>query len=91
MFTDGIHVEHIWLSDLIFDGKKFHGKIGNEPLDIKKFSLGDHTEVLPSDISDWMIIEDNRLIGGYTIRVLRDNMSDNEKKEFDQKLPFIIE
>lgn len=54
-------------------------------------TFGDQVEVLPSKISDWMIVEDNKLIGGYTIRVLRDEMSDDKKKEFDQSVPFTIE
>ena len=62
-----------------------------KPLDVKTVTFGDQTEVLPSKISDWMIVEDNKLIGGYTIRVLRDRMPDDKKKEFDQNIPFIIE
>ncbi len=91
MFTDGTNSEHIWLSDVVFDGKIFKGTIGNEPLDVKTISFGDQTEVFPTEISDWMIIENNKLKGGYTIRVLRDSMSDNDKAKFDQSCPFQIE
>jgi uncharacterized protein YegJ (DUF2314 family) len=91
MFTDGDNSEHIWLSDVVFDGNKFTGKIGNEPLEVKTVTFGDQVEVLPLKISDWMIVEDNKLIGGYTIRVLRNTMTVDKKKEFDQTIPFKIE
>lgn len=38
-----------------------------------------------------MVIERGQLIGGYTIRVLRDRMPIDERKVFDEQLPFTIE
>lgn len=42
-------------------------------------------------ISDWMIIEDNKLIGGYTIKNLRNKMTEEERKAFDGSFGVIIE
>ena len=41
-----------------------------------------------SDASDWMIIDDGYLIGGYTILALRDQMPEAEQKEFDASFPY---
>ena len=89
--VDGDHSEHIWLYDVSYDGNQFLGKIGNNPLNVKNVSLGDEIELIPSEISDWMIVEDNKLVGGYTLRVLRDRLSGEERKKFDESLPFTID
>jgi uncharacterized protein YegJ (DUF2314 family) len=89
--VDGVHSEHMWLYDVSFDGNQFQGKIGNNPLNVANVSLGDDFVLKPSEISDWMIIEDNRLVGGYTIRVLRNGLSGEELKKFDESLPFKVD
>lgn len=38
-----------------------------------------------------MIIEDGRLIGGYTIRAIREKMTDKEKKPFDESTGMYID
>ena len=90
-FIDGRHTEHIWLYDVSYDGNQFFGKIGNNPLNVKNVSLGDEFALVPSKISDWMIVEDKKLVGGYTLRVLRNRLSEEERKKFDESLPFTID
>ena len=89
--VDGEYSEHIWLYDVSYDGNQFSGKIGNNPLNVKNVSLGDKLTLDPSEISDWMIIENNKLVGGYTLRVLRNRLSEEERKKFDESLPFTID
>lgn len=89
--VDGEHSEHIWLYDVSYEENLFMGKIGNTPLNVKNVSLGDEITLDPSEISDWMIVEDNKLVGGYTIRVLRNRLSGEEREKFDEDLPFTIE
>ena len=89
--VDGDQTEHIWLYDVSYDGNQFLGKIGNNPLNVKNVSLGDEIALLPSEISDWMIVEDEKLVGGYTLRVLRNRLSEVERKKFDENLTFTIE
>ena len=89
--VDGEHTEHIWLYDVSYDGNQFLGKIGNNPLNVKNVSLGDEIALIPSEISDWMIVEDKKLVGGYTLRVLRNRLPGEERKKFDESLPFTID
>ena len=53
--------------------------------------MGQKVTVEPSKISDWMFVQNGRLVGGYTLRVLRDAMSPSERKEFDKNVPFVID
>jgi uncharacterized protein YegJ (DUF2314 family) len=76
--------EHIWLDDVTFDGKLFHGVIGNVPVEIKRLSLGERVDASIDTVSDWMIYDGNSLIGGYTVRVLKNRMSPKERQLLDK-------
>ena len=90
-FNDGENVEHIWLSDASFDGTKFHGVVDNEPVDVKNVKFGETADVAKGEISDWFYVENGKLIGGYTLRVLYARMPAAEKREFQSHLPFKME
>lgn len=90
--VDGDEVEHIWLTDPEFDqdGNLF-GVVGNEPVNVKTVSLGQQIGIDRSLISDWMIIEDGRLIGGYTIRAIREGIEPAERKSFDESIGIYVD
>ncbi len=90
-FTEGEHTEHMWLDDVRYEQGVFLGKVGNEPAFIRNPALGDEVRVAEGDISDWMIVESGRLLGGYTVRLERDRMSPQERREFDASVPFSFE
>ena len=90
-FTDGKQVEHMWLSPVTYDGKVFHGTVNNDPEMVKNVKLGQKVSVEPSKISDWMYVQNGKLVGGYTIRVLRDAMPAAQRAEFDKSVPFKID
>ena len=77
--------EHIWLIDLSYDGRNIHGKVNNEPVDVTNVKLGDPASVSPSEISDWMFVEDGKLRGGYTIRALYDLNPASGRKRFEKE------
>lgn len=90
-FKDGDKVEHIWLSDASFDGTNFRGRVDNDPVDVKNVKMGETATVAKDELSDWFYIDDGKLVGGYTIRVLYARMPPEEKKEFNAHLGFKIE
>jgi uncharacterized protein YegJ (DUF2314 family) len=80
-------IEHIWLMDPSFDlDGNIYGVIGNEPIDVKNVKLDQKIGITFDNVSDWMIIENGRLIGGYTIRAIRDRLTENEITNFDKSL-----
>jgi uncharacterized protein YegJ (DUF2314 family) len=89
--TEGDQVEHAWLAEVHENGVGFWGRINNELVAVTRWKLGDSVTVGLQDVSEWMVVKDGRLIGGYSIRVLRDKMSPSERAEFDRGLPFKIE
>lgn len=65
---------YVWLENVMIEGNYYSGVLSenNSPL-----------KVLIDDIIDWMIIDNGRLIGGYTIRHYRSTLSEEEKINFD--------
>src|SRR5262249_6721981 len=89
--TDGRNTEHMWLNPVTFDGSKFHGTVNNQPEKVTGVELGSKRSIGAKEISDWMYIENGKLVGGFTIRVLRDKLAAKERLEFDKNIPFVID
>lgn len=83
--------EHIWVSKIELKDDKYFGVIDNLPTLVKNVKVGDTIQIANDNISDWMYIEDKKLRGGYTIRLLRNRMTEPERKKFDEQNGLIIE
>lgn len=84
-------VEYIWISDVTIKNDMYIGVIDNIPKSITYLHIGDTVELSKENISDWMYVDNNKLRGGYTIRLLRKRMSDSQRKQFDDEIKLIIE
>jgi uncharacterized protein YegJ (DUF2314 family) len=87
-FSDGPDTEHIWLEPVSYDGKRFHGTVSNVPVTVKNVKMGQHAAVSPSRISDWMYLEHGKVVGGHTLRVLRETLPPAERADFDKQVQF---
>lgn len=82
--------EHIWLADVKFTGNRFVGVVDNKPNNIPKLKVGARASVNPDEISDWSYVDNGKLVGGYTIRVLYAEMSAEEKADFEKRADFHV-
>jgi uncharacterized protein YegJ (DUF2314 family) len=89
-FIEGDQVEHLWLTDVRFINKHFEGRVDNRPKKIQGVKLGQIVSVKPRDISDWLYIDNGKLIGGYTIRVHYSELTPEQKQTFDRQANFKI-
>jgi uncharacterized protein YegJ (DUF2314 family) len=89
-YGDGNSAEHLWVSQLSYSDNRFTGILGNEPYYIVDLHLDDSITVELEDISDWMIIADNKLYGGFTLHVLSKGMTEQEVSEFESENGFTI-
>lgn len=88
---DGNKVEHIWLTEPNFDEDgTIYGIISNKPIDVTTVSINEKIGIKKEYVSDWMIIENGRLIGGYTIRAIRVGLKGKELENFDKNLGGIL-
>ncbi len=90
-FFDGDEQEHFWLVPIAFRNGRFVATVSNEPLNVHTVRMGQQVEVAPEEISDWMYLDQGKLVGGYTVRAIRDSFDDARKRDFDRQVPFIIE
>jgi uncharacterized protein YegJ (DUF2314 family) len=90
-FTDGGNTEHMWLTPVTFDGTNFQGAVNNEPEKVKTVKLGQRATVARDKISDWMYVENGKLVGGETLRVLRAGLTPAERADFDKSVPFVVD
>jgi uncharacterized protein YegJ (DUF2314 family) len=89
-FVQGNQVEHIWLSDVRFVGDRFQGQVDNQPRKIQGVKVGQLVSVNPNEISDWLYVDNGKLVGGYTVRVHYNELSPEQKQEFDREADFKI-
>jgi uncharacterized protein YegJ (DUF2314 family) len=89
---DGENSEHIWLTEPHFDDEgNLFGTVGNEPVHVRTVKINQKIGINRELISDWMSIENGRLIGGYTIRAIRDGIPKKDRAAFDNSVGLYID
>lgn len=92
LIKDQDHVEQLWLTAPDFDEEgNLYGKVGNEPIQLKNIKLGQEIGVGRYLISDWLIVDQGKLLGGYTIRAIRDALPIPERQYFDESIGITID
>jgi uncharacterized protein YegJ (DUF2314 family) len=82
--TDGKPtVEHMWLSDVDFDGRLVIGKLINSPRWLKTIKEGDSARFTLGELSDWLFSFSGVAYGGFTVNLLRSRMTARERREHD--------
>lgn len=67
---DGGETEHFWLTDVVYRGETFEGKIGNDPGVVTNVKFGQAWSIKKYEISDWMFMRGGKMHGNYTMRPL---------------------
>jgi uncharacterized protein YegJ (DUF2314 family) len=82
--------EHMWVSDIQFDGRALCGKLVNNANLIPQLQEGTEISAPLSELEDWMYVCSGVLCGGFTVQAIRARMSAKERKAHDEAwgLPF---
>jgi uncharacterized protein YegJ (DUF2314 family) len=80
---DTPEVEHMWMSEIDFDGKVVSGVLLNSPNWLKTVKEGDSARIPLDQISDWMYAIQNEVYGAYTVNLMRSRMGRAERTEHD--------
>jgi uncharacterized protein YegJ (DUF2314 family) len=89
-FTEGENVEHMWISDIRVTPEGYRGVLGNKP-EFLSLQPGQDVLVRRENVSDWVVVDDGRLVGGYTMRVMRSRLPADERAQFDAMNGFRVE
>lgn len=68
----------------------FEGTLAVEPDDTRLVTPGQRPRFTVQEISDWLYLDDDRLVGGYTIRYVTDRMTPEDKRRFGQESGFRV-
>ena len=82
--------QDLWVDQISYQDGVFHGTMGDD-LPTLRLSMDDKITIKRKDIVDWMLVEDGKLIGGYTIRLAYERMSPEQKKQFLKTINYSIE
>jgi len=82
--------QEIWVDEVTYTDGVFRGNMGDDipPL---RLEAGERVTIKEEDVVDWMIVEDGKLVGGYTIRLAVQRMSPEERERFLETLDYTIE
>lgn len=86
----GESAQDIWVDEVTYAGGVLRGLIGDDVPSLR-LEAGETIRVEEEDIVDWMIVEDGKLVGGYTIRLAVQRMSPEEREKFLETLDYTIE
>jgi uncharacterized protein YegJ (DUF2314 family) len=86
----GESLQDIWVDEVTYADGILHGNVGDD-IPALRLEAGEKITIDEEDILDWMIVEDGKLIGGYTIRLAVQRMSPEERERFLETLDYSIE
>ena len=79
-------LSHVWLVPPVKIEKDiFFGKIGNRT-GIENMGLGDLLAVPKKDITDWLYIDNGKLVGGFTYQVARRRLPTRLQNALDEEM-----
>ncbi len=76
--------EFMWVNEIDFDGKFVSGVLINEPQYILRIKAGDNVHVPLTQVVDWLFVLQGKNYGGFTIQVLRSQMTEKERASHDE-------
>ena len=75
-FQEGEAVEWMWVEVTGMEQGIIYGKLGNDPVDLKKVRLGSRVRVKAGEIADWVFTHGNEMVGGFSVALLIDQQQD---------------
>jgi uncharacterized protein YegJ (DUF2314 family) len=71
--------EQLWLGDIGFSNNAYHGTVLNTPFYVPGLAPGDWVVFSMDDITDWMFIRRENIIGGRSIKYLLEQIPSGDR------------
>lgn len=84
--SDGDGKAFMWLNNVAIEGDNFSGELFEVPDVLSNYNIGDRLVVAVESLMDWMVNEEGRLTGGYSLRYHRAGLQDDDKADFDEHI-----
>lgn len=69
-FTDGEHVEYMWVRVTGIENQVIYGVLENMPANVQAIRVGQRVRVRLDNLNDWMCVLDGKPAGAFTLQVL---------------------
>ena len=76
--------EHMWIGEVFYDGRHISGVLMNQPNWLESVKQGDVVEIPLERVSDWMCVVGGEVYGGYTVQIIRGQMTEDEREKHDE-------
>ena len=86
---EGVH--YLWLQQVTCTGSSFAGTLGPDASGMKRHKPGETITINAGDIRDWMYVENKELVGGFTLRAIRDKLRGEQREAFESSLWFAFD
>lgn len=83
-FSEGDVGEHMWIRDVRRVGERYRGILDNVPTAVR-LARGDTVTVDAASVSDWMVVQDGALIGGFTLVEMRRRLTPKQRAQYDRE------
>ncbi len=78
--TDGKVTEFMWINEIKYDGSSFFGTFIDDAFDVSgPYKKGLQGACRATDISDWLYIDGDKQVGGFTTKILEELAAQNPK------------
>ena len=71
-FSEGDHSEYMWMEVDEVDGDVVRGVLSNQPVDFSDLKMGQRVDVDVSAVNDWLYVQNDEIVGGFTMNVIGD-------------------
>lgn len=76
----------MWLNNVAIAGDDFSAELFEVPESLPSYEVGIRYAVKNDALVDWMVNDNGRLYGGYSLRNHRSRLPDDRKADFDQNI-----
>ena len=86
LVTDKAGAEYFWATHIARRDGKILGTIDNDPKIVGNVKLGDRIEISEGDISDWLYMRNEKMVGNHTVKPLFKRMPASEVERIRKML-----
>jgi len=80
-----VSAEQVWISGVAFRNGRYYGTVASTPIYLTDISRGDRVNFCADSITDWMFTRDGRIVGGYSIRHLLEQIPEEERTDSQRR------
>jgi uncharacterized protein YegJ (DUF2314 family) len=76
--------EYVWVPIGAFDQGDFLAATDEQQSSTAQLTPNNPVHIRPDQVLDWMVVDDGKLVGGYSLRVMRAKMDPEQRRKFDE-------